>query len=224
MKNLMHRWISLLLAMAAVLAACSKNEPPPAPAAATPQAAASAPAAQSGAAQNKGQVLQTLNGGGYTYAEVATASGQKVWVAGTQIDFKPGDAVEWGDYAVMRNFNAKSLGRTFNEILFVSRWGPAGGMASTTPAHGNLPATPAPPTPGGNDSGVVKSVVNSGGYSYIEVDRGGATLWVAATEVPMKAGDKIEWQGGSEMRNFTAKSVNRTFDRITFASSVAVVR
>ena len=45
-----------------------------------------------------------------------------------------------------------------------------------------------------------------------------------STEVPMKAGDKIEWQGGSEMRNFTSKSINRTFDRITFASSVAVVR
>ena len=76
----------------------------------------------------------------------------------------------------------------------------------------------------GAGGGIVKSVANAGGYSYIEVDRGGSTVWVAAMQTPMKPGDRIEWQGGSEMRNFTAKSLGRSFDRVVFASAVAVVR
>jgi hypothetical protein len=34
----------------------------------------------------------------------------------------------------------------------------------------------------------------------------------------------VQWQGASEMRNFTAKSLGRTFDQILFAQSVAVQR
>jgi hypothetical protein len=215
----------LVIAIASALWACSKNEPAPAAnaqaAAPTAAAAPAAPGAQ-GAAQNTGKVLQTQNGGGYTYAEVETSGGQKVWIAGSQIDVKPGAAVEWGDFAVMRNFAAKSLNRTFPEILFVNRWGPVGAATVATPTHGTFPAPAAPGAAGGNDSGVVKSVANAGGYSYIEVDRGGKTVWVAAMETPMKAGDKVQWQGGTEMSNFTAKSLGRTFDKIIFASGVNV--
>jgi hypothetical protein len=40
----------------------------------------------------------------------------------------------------------------------------------------------------------------------------------------MKPGDKVQWQGDTEMSNFTAKSINRTFDKIIFASGVSVVK
>ena len=186
--------------------------------------APAAPAAPARSAQNVGKVLQIQNGGGYSYAEVETASGMKVWIAGSQLELKPGAAVEWGDFAVMRNFNAKSLNRTFPEILFVNRWGPVGAATVATPAHGTFPQPPAPGVAGPSDSGVVKSVAVAGGYSYIEIDRGGKTVWVAAAETPMKAGDKVQWQGGTEMSNFTAKSLGRTFDKITFASGVNVVK
>ena len=72
--------------------------------------ASPAPApAQQAPARNVGKVLQSQNGGGYTYAEVQTAAGQKVWIAGSQIDVKPGAEVQWGNFSVMRNFEAKSL-------------------------------------------------------------------------------------------------------------------
>lgn len=225
--------LSLSLVVSATLLACSKNEPAPA---ATPSAAAAsaanphptqglssaarAPASES----NSGKVLQVLQGGGYTYAEVASASGQPVWIAGSQINIKAGDTLEWGAYNVMRNFTARSLGRTFEEILFVSQWGPAGLAQVVTAPHGSLPPlTPTlvpPGGAGGGDKGVVKSVSNAGGYSYIEVESGAGTVWLAATEVNVKAGDKIQWQGATTMSNFTAKALNRTFERIIFASSV----
>jgi hypothetical protein len=166
-------------------------------------------------------VLQVENGGGYTYAEVQTAAGQKVWIAGSQIAIKPGDSVEWGSFAVMRDFTAKSLNRTFPEILFVNQWAPAGTAPVAVAPHGTFPQPPAPGM-GSSESGTVKSVQNAGGYTYIEVDRGGETVWVAAMETAMKPGDKVQWQGGTEMRNFTAKSLGRTFDRIIFAQAVSV--
>lgn len=176
-------------------------------------------------ARNIGKVVQSQNGGGYTYAEVETAAGQKVWIAGSQIDVKPGTQVQWGNFALMRNFEAKSLGgRSFPEILFVDRWGPVGQTAKAVAPHGTFPnpqaadAGAAGPTAGGT----VKSVTHAGGYSYIEVDQGGQTVWVAATETPMKKGDKVEWQGASQMSNFTARSIGRTFEKILFVQSVAV--
>lgn len=220
----MLRSLTLTLALAAALSACSKKEAPPA--AAAPQAQPTQAAAPAAAGRNAGKVLQVQNAGGYTYVEVASASGQQVWIAGSPIQIKVGDTLEWGAFDVMRNFTARSLGRTFDQILFVSQWGPAGGAVVATSPHGNFgTAAPMLTTPGGaggGDAGTVKSVTNGGGYSYIEVDRGGSTVWVAANQVATKPGDKVQWQGGSVMSNFTAKSINRTFDSIVFASSVSV--
>jgi hypothetical protein len=238
---------SLVIAGAAlaVLGGCSQtNSGAAAPQAAAVPSAPAAPAAPQAAAapaneifstapapapaRNEGKVVQSLNGGGYTYAEVQTASGQKVWIAGSQIDVKPGTEVQWGNHAVMRDFEAKSLGRKFPEILFVDRWGPTGQVAKAVAPHGSFPA-PAGAGAGTAEAGrsaggTVKSVTNAGGYSYIEVDQGGKTVWVAATETALKKGDKVQWQGASEMRNFTARSLNRTFDQIIFAQSVAVAK
>jgi hypothetical protein len=122
----------------------------------------------------------------------------------------------------MQNFTAKSLNKTFPEILFVNRWNPAGAAPVATAPHGTFPQPPAPGSAAMDDAGVVKSVMTGGGYSYIEVDRNGSTVWVAASETPMKPGDKVQWSGGTEMSNFTAKSIGRTFDKIIFASAVNV--
>jgi hypothetical protein len=215
------------LAIVSAVSACSSHDSAPAAVAPTAQSAMGAPGVvpgAPGASANSGKVLQVQNGGGYTYAEVLTGGGQQVWIAGAQLDVKPGASVQWGDYAVMRNFEAKSLKRTFPEILFVNSWNAAGAAAVATGPHGDFPR---PATPGAapvSDSGVLKSVVNGGGYSYLEVDRGGKTVWVAAMQTPMKPGDKVQWQGDTEMSNFTAKSINRTFDKIIFASGVNVVK
>jgi len=211
-------WLSLVGVV--TLTACSREQPAPVTAPSAPAASAAA-AAQ---APNAGKAVQVQQAGAYTYAEVELPSGQRVWIAGTQIDVKPGDELSWGQFAVMRNFEAKSLGRTFGEILFVTSWGRAGAATVATPAHGNLPPPPAPGAVDASGSGTVKSVANAGGYSYIEVERDGRIVWVAAMETPLKVGDRITWQGGSEMRNFNAKSLGRSFERVVFASAVSVVR
>ena len=235
----MFRSVLIAAAALAVLGGCGKKEPDAASAAAPAAAAVTAAQAPSNAifsaapaqqapARNIGKVLQVQDGGGYTYAEVQTAAGQKVWIAGSQIDARPGTEVQWGNFAVMRNFEARSIGKSFPEILFVDRWGPVGQAAKAVAPHGTFPqpqaAAAGAAAAGSGAGGTVKSVTNAGGYSYIEVDQGGQTVWVAATETPMKKGDKVEWQGASQMSNFTARSLNRTFDKIIFAQSVAVTK
>jgi hypothetical protein len=211
---------TFLLALAlATLGACTAQDSLP---------VGSAALAAQPAPRNSGKVLQVLQGGGYTYVEVQQGSGDKVWVAGQQIDIQPGKEVQWGNAMVMRDFNSRSLGRSFPEILFVETWGAEGAAPVATAPHGNLPAPQlaAPtsaPSGGPGATGVVRSVVNSGGYSYIEVDSGGQVVWVAAVEMALKKGDKVQWQG-TEMSNFTARSIGRTFDKIVFAQGVDVVR
>lgn len=220
----MNRLLLLALAGCVGLSACSKKEE--VTAAAAPSAATAVPSA-SAVLPNSGKVLQIQQAGPYTYAEVETA-GQKIWIAGGPIAAKQGDSVQWGDYAVMRNFHSKSLNRDFAEILFVNAWGPVGGGTAQVAPHGAVagqaPVASQQPAVAGANQGTVKSAAAAAGYTYVEVDQGGSAIWVAAPETPVKVGDKVRWGQGSVMQNFASKSLGRSFDRIVFASQVEVVR
>jgi hypothetical protein len=78
--------------------------------------------------------------------------------------------------------------------------------------------------PAGANEGRVRSVANAGGYTYLELEQGGQSLWLAVAETPVKTGDTVRWDGGTVMQNFTAKSLNRTFERIVFAGGISVVK
>jgi hypothetical protein len=68
----------------------------------------------------QGTVKEMIHAAGYTYMNVDTGDGKTLWIAATMMRVKPENKVQWGDAAVMRNFNSSSLHRTFDEILFVS--------------------------------------------------------------------------------------------------------
>jgi hypothetical protein len=92
-------------------------------------------------------------------------------------------------------------------------YGPAGAGGV---AHGS-PATAA------ETRGTVRETMNAAGYTYLRIEpAGGASSWVAAIEMPLEVGDEVVVEGGSEMVDFHSRTLDRTFDRITFASSVRV--
>ena len=150
----------------------------------------------------RGKVINVENAGGYSYIQ-ADMQGQAVMLAATQANVKAGDNIGWGDFMVMKNFHSKALNRDFAQIFFVSQVVPVG-------------AAPAP------SKGVVASVSSGGGYTYIEVDKGGSSTWLAAPMTAVKTGDTVSWNGGSTMTNFTSSSMGKTFDEIVFVSGVAV--
>lgn len=66
-------------------------------------------------------------------------------------------------------------------------------------------------------SGTVVETMNAGGYTYVCLEKRGKKMWVAVPEMKVTVGQKIGFQPGMEMINFTSKTLNRTFERIIFS-------
>lgn len=77
-------------------------------------------AATASTAQNTGTVLSAQSAAGYSYVEVETGAGTTVWLAAPNAELAVGQHIEWQGASKMTNFSSPSLGRTFEEILFVS--------------------------------------------------------------------------------------------------------
>jgi len=94
----------------------------------------------------KGQVVETMDSGGYTYMRLRTAEGE-VWAAVTNAAVKKGDQVTIVDPMMMTQFESRTLKRTFDKIVF----GALAGAGTASPqdqflsAHSG--ATKAPEVP-----------------------------------------------------------------------------
>jgi hypothetical protein len=109
-----------LIIAAAVVAGCGqKNTVAPAAAAAPVKSvAATAPAVPlSDSSRLTGKVIETFNGGGYTYLRLATASGEE-WAAVRETNIAKGEAVTVEAQMTMERFASPSLNRTFDRIVF----------------------------------------------------------------------------------------------------------
>ena len=107
---------------------------------------------------------------------------------------------------MMKGFTSKAINRTFDQIMFIDRVALASGTDSSPSMH----------------AGKVLEVMDSAGYSYIRVEDQGQSIWLAAPSTKLTTGQSISWSSGSPMRNFSSKSLDRTFDIIYFVGSVQV--
>lgn len=87
--------------------------------------------------------------------------------------------------------------------------------ASAGNVQQDLAAGPSPLT------GKVVETMNSGGYTYVLLEKKGKKTWVAIPQMTAKVGQKLELQPGQEMVNFHSQSLNRTFDSIIFSPGPA---
>ncbi len=74
------------------------------------------------------------------------------------------------------------------------------------------------------NEGRVTNTIDSGGYTYIEVDKSGAEEWLAAPRTELKKGERIRYSKGLLMKDFYSNSLKKSFDRILFVGSVKVVK
>ncbi|HYQ48411.1 MAG TPA: OB-fold nucleic acid binding domain-containing protein [Thermodesulfovibrionales bacterium] len=70
-------------------------------------------------------------------------------------------------------------------------------------------------------SGKVVDTMDSGGYTYVQLDQGGKKTWVAAPKMNVKKGQVLTFRPGMVMENFESKTLKRTFDRIIFSDGLA---
>ncbi|MDF1578185.1 MAG: hypothetical protein P1P81_07060 [Desulfobulbales bacterium] len=102
--------VSLVLALA--IGGCKSDVEESRPAGETPEIVSPAPGIS-------GKVTETMDASGYTYAAVDTGS-ETIWVAGPKTQLQVGDEVYVPEGAPINNFESKTLGRTFETILFAS--------------------------------------------------------------------------------------------------------
>ncbi len=69
-------------------------------------------------------------------------------------------------------------------------------------------------------SGKVVETMNAGGYTYVSFEKDGKKTWVAIPPTEVKVGQEVTFQPGAEMRNFTSKTLNRTFESIIFSGGL----
>jgi len=70
-------------------------------------------------------------------------------------------------------------------------------------------------------SGKVVQTMNSGGYTYAEVENKGKKIWVAVSETKIKKGETVAFKPGTVMENFESKTLKRKFDRIVFSEGLS---
>lgn len=69
---------------------------------------------------HEGTVVDTMNGGGYTYVQIKEAD-NTFWAAGPEAELKKGDKVAVVEQMWMNQFTSKTLNRTFDKLLFVGQ-------------------------------------------------------------------------------------------------------
>lgn len=82
----------------------------------------------------RGEVLEVKEVASYTYLRLKTDAGE-IWAAVMKASVKKGDTVSLENPTVMRNFESKTLKRTFPMILFATLGG-SGGSAPVASAPG----------------------------------------------------------------------------------------
>lgn len=65
-----------------------------------------------------GKVLQAMNSGGYSYIYLQKNNGEKVWLAVAETKVNVGDRMNFKEGLVMKDFESKTLKRTFASIIF----------------------------------------------------------------------------------------------------------
>jgi hypothetical protein len=66
-------------------------------------------------------------------------------------------------------------------------------------------------------AGKVVETMNTGGYTYICLEKDGKKGWIAIPPTKVAVGQEVQVKPGMEMGKFISKTLNRTFDNILFS-------
>jgi hypothetical protein len=70
-------------------------------------------------------------------------------------------------------------------------------------------------------TGKVLETMNSGGYTYMKIEEGDASYWVAGPAAKVQVGDRVSFVEEMRMPGFTSNTLNRRFDQLLFVSGIS---
>lgn len=164
--------------------------------------------------QLKGTLKERLDSGGYSYLRVETSGGER-WAAVPQVALEPGAAVAIDGQAEMKNFESKSLKRTWAVITFGTLAGAPAAAAPVNPHEAGLPKTS--PATAAID-GTVLEVIDAKTYSYLRLKTANGETWAAVPRATLAKGATVRVLNAQPMDGFKSPSLNRTFERIVFGT------
>ena len=105
--------------------------------------------------------------------------------------------------------------------ISLSLWNPlqVGAFAGGGMGGGGMAGGPA--MQGGGISGKVVETMDSGGYTYLLLDKGGVKAWAAVPLTKVSVGSEITCLPGMTMNNFNSTTLNRSFESIIFSPGLA---
>ncbi|MCF6309312.1 MAG: hypothetical protein L3J19_02390 [Sulfurimonas sp.] len=131
-----------------------------------------------------GNVLETMDGGGYTYVKV-DQDGNAYWIAGPKSNVTVGASISYIEQMIMSDFTSKALNKKFDTLMFVSAIVPANQAAQLAASKGEkcedcdhdkelkmdssaaMPAHPVPVV--ATPTAPIKIAKNTKGYSVEEL-------------------------------------------------------
>ncbi|MHB8880033.1 MAG: DNA-binding protein [Thermodesulfovibrionales bacterium] len=111
--------------------------------------------------------------------------------------------------------------KRFIVCLLVSFCLTAVGISYAAPKKTDQSKAAAQPQAPAGITGKVLQTMNSGGYTYAQVESGKEKIWVAVTQTKITKGAVISFKPGMVMENFESKTLKRKFDKIVFSEGVA---
>jgi len=147
-----------------------------------------------------GTVVETMNASSYTYVQFDTGS-KKIWAAAPTFQVKIGDKVNVPMGALMKNYQSKTLNRTFDEVYFVGAITvgdakpPASQMSGGHP--GGTAGKPAAPAPAKID------------FTGIKKPTGGKTVTELYSEKSSLSGKEVTVRG--KVVKFSANIMNKNW-------------
>jgi hypothetical protein len=70
-------------------------------------------------------------------------------------------------------------------------------------------------------TGTIMETMNASGYTYMLIENQAKKTWVAVPAAKVENGETVSYFEGIEMKNFTSKSLNRTFETVVFSPGLA---
>lgn len=123
----------------------------------------------------QGEVLETQEGGGYTYLRLKTPTGE-AWAAVTAARVAKGQKVTIANASLMENFESRTLKRRFERIYFGQLGDGAPKPGPTTAAAAMAPVPAAPAAPAALPTTPVPKATGAQARTVAEVTQGRAAL------------------------------------------------
>jgi hypothetical protein len=107
-------------------------------------------------------------------------------------------------------------------LLAVTLAAQAPALAGQPQANSQSPDSPAAMAQDQYLYGKVVDSMDSGGYTYVELDTGKQKVWAAGPVTPVKKGDAVRITTGMPMKNFHSNTLKRDFKLVYFSNEIRV--